>query len=99
MIMFVRISSSQPQVFDGQDELLPIPGAIDPLNPVLYRQISGSPVFDEAGERSDAGGAAVFALTAGGFWCMLAESDGEAALFDAPEGMETTSDDTDRATT
>lgn len=43
-------------------------------------------MFDETGERTDAGGAAVYALTAGGYWCMLAESNGEAALFDAPEG-------------
>eukprot|EP00752_Nemacystus_decipiens_P002140 g2039.t1 len=43
-------------------------------------------MFDETGERTDASGAAVYALTAGGYWCMLAESDGEAALFDAPEG-------------
>lgn len=44
-------------------------------------------MFDEAGERSDAGGAAVYTLTAGSYWCMLAESNGEATLFDAPEGM------------
>eukprot|EP00903_Cladosiphon_okamuranus_P012976 g12110.t1 len=80
------LSPIPAQVFDGQDQLLPLPGTTDPLNPVLYRQISGSPMFDETGERSDVGGAAVYTLTAGAFWCMLAESNGEAALFDAPEG-------------
>lgn len=86
MITFFVLSTQQ--VFDGQDELLPLPGTTDPLNPVLYRQISGLPIFDETGERSDAGGAAaVYALTAGGYWCMLAESNGEAVLFDAPEGI------------
>ena len=75
------------KVFDGQDELLPLPGTPDPLNPVLYQQISGSPMFDETGERTNAGGAAVYTLTAGGYWCMLAESNGEATLFGAPEGM------------
>lgn len=43
-------------------------------------------MFDETGKRSDAGGSAVYALFAGVYWCMLAESNGEAALFDAPEG-------------
>lgn len=43
-------------------------------------------MFDEIGQRSDDGGSAVFALTDGAYWCMLAESNGEAALFDAPEG-------------
>ncbi|CAN0516587.1 unnamed protein product, partial [Ectocarpus sp. 12 AP-2014] len=32
------------QVFDGQDELLPLPGSPDAANPVLYKQISGEPV-------------------------------------------------------
>lgn len=77
-------------MFDGQDELLPLPGSPDAANPVLYKQISGQPVTFDAvtGERSgdDGGGTAVFALTEGVYWCLLAESNGEAALFDAPEG-------------
>lgn len=44
-------------------------------------------MFDETGERIDAGGAAVYVLLGGAHWCMLAESNGEAILFDAPEGM------------
>ena len=43
-------------------------------------------MFDEAGERINTGGAAVYTLFAGSYWCMLAESNGEATLFDAPEG-------------
>lgn len=31
--------------------------------------------------------AAVFVLTAGSYFCMVAESNGEAVLFDAPEGI------------
>lgn len=76
------------KVFDGQDELLPLPGSPDAANPVLYKQISGEPVTFDAvtGERNADGRTAVFALTEGVYWCLLAESNGEAALFDAPEG-------------
>lgn len=45
-------------------------------------------MFDEeTGERIDTNGAAVYGLFAGMYWCMLAESNGEAALFDVPEGI------------
>lgn len=76
------------QVFDGADEFLVLPGSPDPANPTKYKQIAGAPVtFDEvSGERID-NNAAVFVLTEGAYFCMVAESNGEAALFDAPEGM------------
>lgn len=54
---------------------MPVPGG-DAANPVLYKRVTGAD-----------GGGAVYVLTEGAFWCMLAESEGEAALFDAPEGM------------
>lgn len=66
-------------------EFLPLPGSPDPANPILYEQIAGQPAFDEVtGERN--GNSAMFVLTDGTYMTMLAESNGEAALFDAPEG-------------
>lgn len=51
---------------------------------VVHVQIAGEPaVFGAAREHAKA---AVFVLTAGSYFCMVAESNGEAALFDAPEG-------------
>lgn len=75
-----------PQVFDGVEEFLPLPGDdVDPENPVSYKQIAGKQAFDAvSGERND--NTAVFVLTEGTYFCMVVESDGEAALFDAPEG-------------
>ncbi|CAM9242475.1 unnamed protein product [Scytosiphon promiscuus] len=71
-------------------EFLPLPGDPDPANPILYEQISGEPAFDEVtGERT--GNSAAFVLTDGTYMAMLAESNGEAALFDAPEGSFTSS--------
>ncbi|CAM9795943.1 unnamed protein product, partial [Laminaria digitata] len=50
-----------------------------------YKQIAGEPAFDEdTGLRNN--NSAVFVLTEGVYFCMLAESNGEAVLFDAPEG-------------
>ena len=74
-----------PEVFE---EFLPLPGVPDPANPAKYKQIAGEPAFDEGtGLRNDK--SAVFALTDGIYFCMLAESNGEAVLFDAPEGIYT----------
>lgn len=76
------VSPVNPDVYS--DAWLPVPNAA-PGNPVTYEQIAGKPAFDDAtGERNS--NAAVFALTDGSYQCMLAESNGEAALFDAPEG-------------
>ena len=70
------------EVFETFD---PLPGTPDPSNPTRYRQIEGQPAFDEdSGERNS--NPAVFVLTEGIVFCMLVESDGEAALFDVPEG-------------
>lgn len=71
-----------PEVFE---EFLPLPGSPDPENPAMYRQIAGDPAFDEGtGLRND--NSAVFVLTEGTYFTLLAESNGEAVLFDAPEG-------------
>ena len=77
------VSPVNPEVYSAG--WLPLPSAT-PGNPALYQQIAGEPAFDEAtGERN--GNAAVFALYDGtAYQCMLAESNGVAALFDAPEG-------------
>lgn len=76
------LSPVSPTVYG---EFLPLPGSPDPANPILYEQIAGEPAFDEVtGERN--GNSAAFVLTDGTYMAMLAESDGEAALFDAPEG-------------
>lgn len=72
------------QVSDGRYEFLPLPGSPDPANPVIYKQIAGKPAFGASGRRND--NPAVFVLHEGAYFCMLAESNGEAALFDAPEG-------------
>lgn len=79
------------QVFEGVDDFVILPGNPDPSNPSRYQQIAGLPVsFDaDTGARvpaEDGSGAAVFVLTDGVYFCMIAESEGEAALFDAPEG-------------
>lgn len=67
------------------EEFLPLPGSPDPANPAKYKQIAGDLGFDEdTGMRNDK--AAVFVVTEGTYFCMLAESNGEAVLFDAPEG-------------
>lgn len=79
------LASVPPEVYAGADEFSPLPGNPDPANPVVYKQIAGGPAFDASGVRRDT--AAVFAIHGGAYFCMLAESDGEAALFDAPEGM------------
>ncbi|CAM9874646.1 unnamed protein product, partial [Choristocarpus tenellus] len=49
-----------------------------------YQQIGGLDAFDADGTRNS--NPAVFILTEGTYFCMIAESEGEAALFDAPEG-------------
>lgn len=78
------------QAFAGTEDLLPLPGSTDEANPTTWVQVAGDPVSFDAttGARisSPSGSAAVFALTEGSYFCMLVESDGEAALFDAPEG-------------
>lgn len=62
-----------------------LPGSPDPSNPVVYKQIAGEPAFDSSGNRVDS--PAIFVLyDAATYFCMLIESNGEAALFDAPEG-------------
>lgn len=89
--LFFLVGLWRSKVFVGQEDLLPPPGSPDPANPIVYKQISGDQVTFDAttGERAagDGSSAAVFALTDGLYWCMLAESNGEAALFDAPEGI------------
>lgn len=81
------LSPIPPEVFA---EFFPLPGSPDPANPVKYKQIAGEPAFDEAtGARNS--NSAVFVLTEGTYFCMVAESQGEASLFDAPEGMQCTS--------
>ena len=74
----------------GPENLAPLPGSPDPANPTKWVQVGGDPVSFDAvtGARisSPPGSAALFALTEGFYFCMLVESDGEAALFDAPEG-------------
>lgn len=86
----VSLHSCQRQAFAGVDDFVTLPGSPDPLNPVRYKQIAGAPVsFDaDTGERtaSDVESGAVFVLTEGLYFCMVAESNSEAALFDAPEG-------------
>ena len=78
------ISPIPREVFEA---FLPLPGSPDPANPAKYKQIAGEPAFDEdTGVRSDS--SAVFVLTEGIYFCMLAESNGEAVLFDAPEGLD-----------
>ena len=75
-----------PVSADAFEEFLPLPGTPDPANPATYKQIAGEPAFDkETGLRND--NSAVFVLTEGIYFCMLAESNGEAVLFDAPEGL------------
>lgn len=73
--------------YDGAELFQPLPGnGVDSANPVKYQQIAGREALDFAsGERND--NAAVFVLTEGTYFCMVVESDGEAALFDAPEGL------------
>lgn len=78
------------QAFAGTEDLVSLPGSPDEANPTTWVQVAGDPVSFDAttGARisSPLGSAAVFALTEGSYFCMLVESDGEAALFDAPEG-------------
>ena len=85
------IHQTDLKVSDGVDDFLPLPGSPGPGGSVKYKQIAGEPVtFDaDSGARNNSpasGSAAVFVLKGGAYFCMLAESDGEAALFDAPEG-------------
>lgn len=76
-----------PLAPDTYEQFFPLPGTPDPANPAMFKQIAGDPAFDEVtGLRND--NAAVFVITEGVFFCMLAESNGEAALFDAPEGVD-----------
>lgn len=81
--------SLTPVPLDLFEEFLPLPGDTDPANPIKYKQIAGASSFDEVtGARYNAtasNDAAVFVLTEGVYFCMLAESGGEAVLFDAPE--------------
>ncbi|CAN0190058.1 unnamed protein product, partial [Discosporangium mesarthrocarpum] len=49
-----------------------------------YQQIAGNPAFDADGSRND--NSAVFVITEGVYFFMVAESNGVATLFDAPEG-------------
>lgn len=73
------------------DNFSPLPGSPDAANPVVYKQIAGDPAFDDSGVRTDT--AAIFALhDSESYLCMLAESNGEAALFDSPEGKTPRSD-------
>lgn len=75
----------QPVNPDVYEDFYTLPGTPDPANPARYKQIAGDPAFDAVtGLRND--NSAVFVITEGVFFCMLAESNGEAALFDAPEG-------------
>ena len=68
------------------EEFLPLPGSPNAANPTKYKQIAGDLAFDkDTGMRNDK--SAVFVLTEGTYFCMLAESNGEAVLFDAPEGL------------
>ena len=80
------------QVYAGTEDLVSLPGSPDEANPTTWVQVAGDPVSFDAttGARisSPPGSAAVFALTEGSYFCMLVESDGEAALFDAPEGKQ-----------
>lgn len=80
--------SLTPIPLDVFETFSSLPGSPDPSNPTTYKQIDGDPVvFDEAtGERNGTTNSAVFVLTEGTYFCMLVESNGEAALFDAPEG-------------
>lgn len=67
-----------------------MPGSPNPANPLTYKQISGEPVSFDAttGERTNEySPGAVFAIHGVAYWCTLAESNGEAVLFDAPEGI------------
>ena len=78
------LSPVSAEVFE---EFLPLPGSPDPANPAKYKQIAGDLAFDEdTSMRNDK--SAVFVLTEGTYFCMLAESNGEAVLFDAPEGLD-----------
>lgn len=66
------------------EDFLPIPdggSSGNASNPVMYKQIGGNKASG-----SSEGTTAVYALTEGAYFCMLAESGGEAVLFDAPEG-------------
>lgn len=69
-----------PVPLDAFGEFYPLPGSQDPANPVKFAQIAGSnPSFDVlTGERnngtaSDTAADAVFVLTDGSYFCMLAE--------------------------
>lgn len=76
-----------PLAPDTFEDFFPLPGTPDPANPARYKQIAGDPAFDEVtGLRNN--NSAVFVITEGVFFCMLAESNGEAALFNAPEGVD-----------
>ena len=77
----------EPIAADTYGEFYTLPGSPDPANPARYKQIAGAPAFDEdTGLRND--NTAVFVITEGVFFCMLAESNGTAALFNAPEGVD-----------
>lgn len=71
--------SLNPIPLDAFGGFYPLPGSQDPANPVKFAQIAGEPSFDKlTGERNNgtAGGndaAAVFVLTDGSYFCMLAE--------------------------
>eukprot|EP00903_Cladosiphon_okamuranus_P020686 g18993.t2 len=86
-----------PVPLDAFGEFYPLPGAQDPANPVKFVQIAGTSSFDVVtGERNNGTGsdaAAMYVLTDGCYFCMLAESDHEAVLFDAPESAFTSSFD------
>ena len=71
---------------DSFEEFFPLPGSPDPANPTKYKQIAGEPAFDEDTGMTRGDASAVYVLTEGTYFCMLAESNGEAVLFDAPEG-------------
>ena len=76
----------EPIAADTYEDFYTLPGNPDPLNPARYKQIAGEPAFDEdTGLRN--GNSAVFVITETVFFCMLAESNGVATLFNAPEGM------------
>lgn len=75
-----------PVSADAYEDFYTLPGTPDPLNPATYKQIAGEPAFDEdTGLRND--NSAVFVITDGVFFCMIAESNGVATLFNAPEGL------------
>lgn len=71
--------SLTPIPLDAFGEFYPLPGSQDPANPVKFKQIAGKPSFDVVtGERNNTTGSsstegAVFVLTDGSYFCMLAE--------------------------